>query len=74
MRQLFLTSVALVALTGTAFAGGCPEATVADMNGVAAGEFPQQFELAEFEAAGNCTLSFLSFRPWLSVCHRNHWS
>ena len=58
MRQLFLTSVALVALTGTAFAGGCPEATVADMNGVAAGEFPQQFELAEFEAAGNCTLSF----------------
>nr|WP_306265014.1 ABC transporter substrate-binding protein [Pararhizobium sp. IMCC3301] len=58
MRQLFLTSVALAALTGTAFAGGCPEATVADMNGVAAGEFPQQFELAEFEAAGNCTLSF----------------
>lgn len=58
MRKLFLSSVALAALTGTALAGGCPEATVADMKGVAGGEYPQQFELAEFEAAGNCTLSF----------------
>ncbi|MGI9365222.1 MAG: ABC transporter substrate-binding protein [Rhizobiaceae bacterium] len=58
MKKIFLTSVAAFALTGTAYAAGCPEATVADMKGVAAGAFPQQFELAEFQAAGNCTLTF----------------
>lgn len=58
MKKLFLTSVALAALSSTAYAAGCPEATVADMQGVPAGEFPQQFELAEFEAAASCTLSF----------------
>ncbi|MEM7505834.1 MAG: ABC transporter substrate-binding protein [Pseudomonadota bacterium] len=57
MKKFLLTSTALLAMTGTAFAA-CPTATVADMQGVAAGAYPGQFELAEFEAAGNCTLSF----------------
>lgn len=58
MKKLFLTGVAFAALSSTAYAAGCPEVTVADMKGVAGGEYPQQFELAEFQAAANCTLSF----------------
>lgn len=58
MKKLFLTGVAFAALSSTAYAAGCPEVTVADMMGVAAGEYPQQFELAEFEAAASCTLAF----------------
>ena len=59
-----LTMISAVALL-TAIAGPlsaqaaeCPAITVADMQGVAAGVFPQQFELAEFAAAANCTLTF----------------
>ncbi|MEC9361498.1 MAG: hypothetical protein VX985_06640, partial [SAR324 cluster bacterium] len=37
---------------------GCPAATVADMKGVKAGKFPQQFELKEFERLADCKLSF----------------
>ena len=37
---------------------GCPAATVADMKGVKAGKFPQQFELKEFERLAGCKLSF----------------
>jgi len=58
MRRLLLGSVALIALSGVAQAAGCPEATVKDSMGVAAGEFPQQYELAEFQSAANCTLTF----------------
>ena len=36
----------------------CPAATVADMMGVKPGKFPQQYDLAEFEAAAGCKLSF----------------
>ncbi|MFP6728884.1 MAG: ABC transporter substrate-binding protein, partial [Alphaproteobacteria bacterium] len=61
-RQLFLGGVAAVALSfafvGGAQAGACPAATVADGMGIGAGAFPQQYELAEFESAGNCTVSF----------------
>ena len=38
----------------------CPAITVADMMGVPAGASPQQFELAEFEAAANCEMEFAS--------------
>lgn len=38
--------------------GGCPAVTVADGMGVAPGAFPQQYELAEFESAAGCQLSF----------------
>ena len=53
-----LTGVALIALTAVAQAASCPAVTVTDMKGVAAGAFPQQFELAEFQTAANCTLTF----------------
>jgi len=57
MKRVLLAGVALFALSGVAQAA-CPAATVKDMKGVAAGKYPQQFELAEFEAAAKCKLSF----------------
>ena len=39
-------------------AAACPTVTVADMKGVAAGAYPQQYELSEFEAAAKCKLAF----------------
>ncbi|MEM1176642.1 MAG: ABC transporter substrate-binding protein [Pseudomonadota bacterium] len=36
----------------------CPGVTMADMQGVEPGPFPQIYELAEFEAAANCTMEF----------------
>lgn len=56
MKRLLFTSAAFVALSGAAFAA-CPAVTVADPMGVAAGAFPQQYELNEFETAANCKLS-----------------
>ena len=38
--------------------GVCPAITVADMQGVPAGAWPQQYEVAEFETAANCTMTF----------------
>jgi peptide/nickel transport system substrate-binding protein len=38
--------------------GACPAITMADMQGVAAGAWPQQYEVAEFETAANCTMTF----------------
>mgnify|MGYP000326940196 CR=1 FL=1 len=48
MKRLLLSGVAAIALPGMAFAN-CPAITVADMGGVAAGAYPQQYDLAEFE-------------------------
>ncbi len=39
-------------------AAGCKAITVANMMGVSGGAYPQQYELAEFEKAGNCKMSF----------------
>ncbi len=58
MKRLLLASLAVCALSLPAQAGGCPEITVADMKGVAPGAFPQQYDLAEFEAAAGCKLTF----------------
>ena len=58
MNRNLLTTVAFFALASQSLAAGCPEATVADMKGLTAGAFPQQYELDEFQAAGNCSLSF----------------
>jgi peptide/nickel transport system substrate-binding protein len=33
----------------------CPAITLADMQGVAVGAYPEQYELSEFEKAANCT-------------------
>lgn len=43
--------------TEPAGTGACPAITLADMQGVPAGQWPQQYELAEFETAANCTLT-----------------
>ncbi|MEO0993667.1 MAG: hypothetical protein AAFX62_07655, partial [Pseudomonadota bacterium] len=52
------SALALVAaLSGTAHAADCPAITVADDQGIT-GEFPQQFELAEFQEKAGCTLTF----------------
>ena len=58
MKTLLLSGVALVALASGASAATCPAVTVADSMGVAAGAFPQQYELSEFQALANCTMEF----------------
>lgn len=56
--RLFLTTTAASCLIAANALANCPAITVADMSGVAAGEFPQQFELAEFQSAAGCTMEF----------------
>lgn len=58
MKKILLSGVAVFAMGGAAVAGVCPAVTVADSMGVAAGAFPQQYELAEFQALGDCTVEF----------------
>ncbi|MEE9313977.1 MAG: ABC transporter substrate-binding protein [Rhizobiaceae bacterium] len=58
MKRILLTSTAWLALTIGAQAAGCPAASVADMKGVNAGAFPQQFDLSEYQSLGNCTMTF----------------
>ncbi|MCR9158031.1 MAG: ABC transporter substrate-binding protein [Rhodobacteraceae bacterium] len=57
MKRLLLSGVALIALPAAAYAN-CPAVTVADPMGVAAGEFPQQYELSAFQEAASCTMEF----------------
>lgn len=57
MKTLF-TAAALVVLSGGVAMAACPAVTVADMKGVKAGKYMQQFEKAEFESNANCTMSF----------------
>ena len=52
------SSAFAVLLLGSAAHANCPGATQADMMGVAAGEWPGQYELAEYEAAAGCTMEF----------------
>jgi peptide/nickel transport system substrate-binding protein len=58
MKTLLLSGIALIALASGASAAPCPAVTVADMMGVNAGAYPQQYELSEFESLANCTLEF----------------
>jgi len=58
MKRLLLAGVAACILSIPAQAAECPAVTVADPQGVALGAFPQQYELAEFQAAAKCTLTF----------------
>jgi peptide/nickel transport system substrate-binding protein len=39
-------------------ASNCPPVTLANMMGVPAGEYPQQFSLAEYQKLGSCKLQF----------------
>jgi len=60
MKRLMLASVAMLALTAApqVQAAACPAITVSNPMNVAGGAFPQQYELAEFQSAANCTLTF----------------
>ncbi len=58
MKTLLYSGVAFIALVSAASATTCPAVTVGDMMGVGAGAFPQQYELAEFQSLGNCTMEF----------------
>ena len=59
MRNLQLfTAIGLMTLAGSAVAANCPAVTVANMQGVSAGAFPQQYEQAEFEKLAGCTMKF----------------
>jgi len=57
MKRILLSGVALLVLPVAAYAS-CPAISVADMGGVAAGDYPQQYELSEFQAAADCTMEF----------------
>ena len=57
MKRKLISIAALCMFAGAAQAN-CPAVTVADSKGVAAGAFPQQYELSEFQSAANCTLEF----------------
>ena len=59
MNKRFLCiGAGLTLLAGNALAADCPPVTVADAMGVAAGKYPQQYELAEFEQLAGCKLTF----------------
>jgi len=46
-------------LSGAAVAAsGCPAATLKDMQGVAAGMYPQQYDLPEYEKLADCKMKF----------------
>jgi peptide/nickel transport system substrate-binding protein len=53
-------SVASISWSGYSFAGVCAGngSTQSNANGVAAGQYTQQFELDEFEKAAGCTMQF----------------
>lgn len=55
--RLALYSSASLLLMSAAASAACPAVTVADMQGLSSA-YPQQFELAEFEQAANCELTF----------------
>lgn len=57
MKRILLTGVAMVALPAAALAE-CPGITVADMQGIASGDFPQQYELSAFQEAAGCEMAF----------------
>ena len=63
MKRLLLSGVAAIALPGMAFAN-CPAITVADMGGVAAGAYPQQYDSAEFEAAADILGTAMGAPNW----------
>jgi peptide/nickel transport system substrate-binding protein len=56
---IVLSALMLLAMSiATVGAQDCPVSTVADNAGVEAGQYPFQYELAEFQELGGCTLTF----------------
>ena len=59
LKRVVLAGAIALATSGHAVAVECPAITIADMQGVPTGAYPQQYELGEFQsAAGNCRLKF----------------
>lgn len=56
IKSVYLSGAALAALSLPAFAN-CPAVTLADMGGLSP-DFPQQFELAEFQQKADCEMVF----------------
>ena len=56
--KLFMASWVGMGLLTTSALAACPAATLADMQGLAAGSFPQQYEVSEIQSLGNCTMEF----------------
>ena len=54
----YLLGIGLLTIAGSALGADCPAVTVADMQGVAAGKYPQQYDLAEFEKLAGCKMKF----------------
>lgn len=57
MRHALLAGAAMLTLSSTAFGADCPAVTAADDQGIT-GNYPYQFELAEFQEKGGCELTF----------------
>lgn len=57
MKHTFAGSLALSLLSTSAMAN-CPAVTVADPMEIAAGDFPQQYELSAYQAAAECEMDF----------------
>ncbi|MEZ5777921.1 MAG: ABC transporter substrate-binding protein [Paracoccaceae bacterium] len=57
MKRVLYCSAALLAFPVAAMAN-CPGITVADPQGISAGAYPEQYDLAEFQTAANCTMEF----------------
>ncbi len=58
MKLKWSLAAAFVLASSIAANAACPGITVADMKGVKAGKYPQQFEQSEFEAAAGCKMEF----------------
>lgn len=56
--KLALTGGLALTLLGTTAMANCPAVTMADPMGVAPGDFPQQYDLAAYEAAAGCDMAF----------------
>ena len=54
----YVAGFGLLFAASGALAADCPAVTVTDMKGVAAGKYPQQYELSEFQGLANCTMTF----------------
>ncbi len=55
----YLISIGLMAVAGSALgASNCPPVTLSNMMGVPAGEYPQQYNLDEYQKLANCKLKF----------------
>ena len=58
LMKYYAIGLAAGLLAATGAHAACPPATVADMAGIGAGAWPQQFELADYEAAAGCEMTF----------------